>query len=402
MASSLALVATCALRLVAGASYFDLGGSSEVRAKVVGYGGGTDAEIEVDPIVGMSFVERSMAGSVAYLPRVLFTTFDLGSPSLLHRLTGNADWTFSRPWKLSTTLSGSYGTTAFLSLQPPVPGSASSIAPIPVSTSLDYADGSVSVVVLGPLVRGLDLRVAVTGYVSGSLSSADRQQLPFQETISSAASLGWRLDRTETLSTGFSGSWTHFDPGVPTSILQLDETWFHAFAAPAANPTEPQQQSVPRAAPPTFHAGAGLALAGERVASSTETSWRFLPVANVGIAGQVSEPQLRGTLDLRFQPFVDPVTAESYERFDADAVVTWTFLVDWTLAAYLRAGIAVEGTQDGQKVLSGEARLTWPQREIWQVFAGARGFRQTPVPGLAGYSEVSVFGGASLRLHERL
>jgi hypothetical protein len=356
LTGSAAVVSAALLRLAVGdALFYDASVRTEARAwsqpTIVG-------EVEANPRLGLALESREYSLAAAYFPALLLQD-QVVSFHALHRASVTGAWRVDPPWQLNATAAGAYGTNNLLVQQQTTAGDSTRPQSLPSVTTVPYASASLVLGMSGRVDPLLETSVSIGGFIDGGSDSRAQTSLPLQRGGTLAASLDWTVSRNDVLVTRLNASVTSLTLGTTDAIGVLTETWRHTFV--------PDLQAWITGGP---------AVMSHRTSPSTAP--RLAAHGEAGVASRIVDPALEGSLILRAAPLADRITGAVYERGDVDASLSWRPTVGWLVKMGWSGGLVLDGDQSGQKLAQAEGRITWSERDSWEISVGMRGVWQEP------------------------
>jgi hypothetical protein len=353
---------------------------------------GLEGRIELDPRLGLSWLDRGVELRADYFPRL--TVQDQASGLLtLHRASANGNWQLSSTtWRALASVDGAYGTSDVLTLAlPSQPGQP--VQPIPAVTTLPYGSGEVAVGLTGMLSPRQRLATKLSAAIAGGTDPAARTLLPLDRTGRFTADLEWTASPLDTLVSGLS-----FEFSSIAAIHQPDGQ----IANDVMNGYVVVSEAWRRALTPDtlLRLRAGPTLMGHRFGN--QTTWTFLPSGEIGIRDQWWR-RVDVDLGVVALPMVDRISGALYERADATVALAWHPTATWVLSVTGSGGIVAQGPQAGGRIAGGDIRMAWSPVSWWDVGTGIRGAYQMPRgPGASDFKEGSAYVSMTLRNRDRL
>jgi hypothetical protein len=369
-----ALVAAALLRLAAAqVATWDaaLDGSTRGRAPDPGEQTG---EVSVGARAALGLEGRRHGATVAYLPRAVFLT-ETGRVTALHAGLLSTEWRYAPRWRAEASATGSYGERDFLLADVTLPataggapapgatpGTPSPVAPaeplpVPTLARLPYASGALTLGVAGAPGPRSAVRLSVRGGVEGGTTAAARAAYAERRNAGFSAGHEWTVSRRDVLESTLDGTGARFVRGPTTAVAALTVTWRRELSA---------RTGVWIGAGPTMEAEAED---GERTALVAAGG-------EAGIRHRLFRPIVEGGASVRVAPVIDRISGTAYHRADGTAAVQWQATTGWLLRGIAAAGVATNGPQQGDRVVSGEAEAAWSRLDRWTTAFGVRWLRQ--------------------------
>jgi len=234
---------------------FSLGFRTELRSGHPGTTGSATTDVELDPVAATRVPFANGGLTLAYEPRLfIIASAAPQHVSYLHRARLMVDGEATPRWRLSLTVRGSYGEYDFLPLSTVLPGTTSSgstgqagsSGPPPSTPSPSTPIPSVSSIPNERFVRVVDLNATAGithlfsprlswlfsgGYqLSGGVDATAQQSLPLQQGPLLTTGPRWILGPNDSLGVLLTGSDTRFTSGPRSAIVNLTNTWSHAWS----------------------------------------------------------------------------------------------------------------------------------------------------------------------------
>ena len=381
VAGAFAATVSCVVRMaLGGTTSYDASLETIGRLRTQVATEGVLKELELDPRLGLGWVDGRDELGAAYHPRLLLQQED-SELQVLHQASLTGARQLDGRWRATASLNGSYGTTDLFLLTVPVAGTsqttpppsttgstapptAQPIQPVPSLARLKYVSGEATVQVVGASLGRFRLIGNLTAGIAGGADPVARASLPLERSGSLASTLEWIASGLDVFATDVGVTLTSFETGITDGYALATETWRHALS--------PDVQ---------FRLGAGPAVTIQNAAG--QTTWGFGPAGGVAV-----HDHYLTTLDLDLgvlaTPLVDRVSGNVYDRADATAVATWHPAAAWTAALTGTAGIVLQGPDEGDEIAAGDLRVGWMASPHFGVTIGASGLTQRPHAAGAG------------------
>ncbi len=351
------LPALLAGMLLAASPTYDVSLRSEARASTDGEGDG-----QLNPALSFNLPLGHLSLLAEYTPRILL--FEPGTSkkiSVLHSGHFAAEQRFGRATRLVVDQQVSYGENTFSFL---VTG-ADLTQPSFDRVNFDrlsqlppflYFSETTRLSIDQALSRKVLLSVAASYGIAGGADSAARALAPVQRLSRLRLILGWELGTHDGLFAAVDGSTDFFSSSQRSYLLDAGGGWRHQFSKYT-----------------DFDIAAGGA-AGRDVNTDFIEN-RLYPYFAAAIRRrfvQGARDVLRGSLNVRLAPAIDPISGRIYLRADTFGTLNYFPILHLGLTAIAGGAIAVSGPLQGQKLGFGGAGVVYEFSPYLSLSTGMR------------------------------
>lgn len=401
--ASLLLVALPALAIDV---RYGVGVRSEVRARTplpgdlgcaLSADGGMPAcltgDLELDPLLDLSLAGDTTTLTLQYAPTLIWREPQTGSQSRLLPLQ-NGTIGLTRRWSqavFTLTENAAWGLADIGALRTDPSQPLTAVNPVQTLGGVPYLRSATLMTLDGTASSRVSLGASAGFSISGS-PEGTQNGLPLQYGPSGAFRLRWLATRVDALTTGANLFSARFITGQEQLIATLTETW-----------------DRPLSRTWSLSLGAGAALTREVVVEMQGVPGTYLEVLPVASASMNWNDEIFGTqpvrlgVSARLAPFADRFTGAVYERLEGRLQGDWRPARNWVVTAAGSGALAVPigmVQQAGDKLVSGEAAVTWTAQPWLLLQASARVlWTEQPRSGIPG--QVQAAGVVSVTIREQ-
>jgi hypothetical protein len=302
---------------------------------------------------------------------------------------------FTQKWsKALFTLSedGAWGLADIGAIRnPDDPGqTGTAVNPVQTLAGVPYLRSATAMTLEGQLSNRVTLGGGAGFSISGS-PDGTTNGLPLQYGPNGSLRLRWLATRLDALTTAAAVFSSHFLTGQDQLVTTLTETW---------------DRPVTRTW--SISLGGGAALTREVVTAMQGTPGTYIEILPVGSASsswndKFGTQPVRLGVSVRLAPFADRFTGFVYERLEARVQGDWKPGRDWAVTAAGSGALAVaigRAEQKGDRLVSGEAALTWTARQ-WLLLQASARVLWTEQPRLGVPGQVQAVGVISVTVREQ-
>jgi hypothetical protein len=416
-----ALVAASLLGAAPVELQLELGAQTAARSVVTGTV--RTAAVEVVPRIalGASSRDGDLRFTAAYDPAILQADDGRGVWQVLHRGLLRAEVQASETWRLTTSVSGSYGTSDPLFTLRAQPGTFSLI---PTNLPLQTASGEVALALDGRHGERTSTRSVLVAFGSGGADATARADFPAMLGVRGETGVGWKASRRDLLSARLSGTAMTITPDGRAAFGIATGTWRRDLArnvAAWAGAGGGASWSLPRGGvartAPAFSAELGVShsprarvaaerppleprppYAAEGSAATPRNEPRPLredetvepppeagePLPEVLIPAERAIDRLSEELVARVTPSVDRSSGAVGEQAEATLLGQWRASESWTLSAGATGGVLLLESAGTPLIGHVELKAAWAFARSASIAWGLAGSWQRPTSDAAG------------------
>jgi hypothetical protein len=344
---------------------------------------GPVVDLETTPTVKIGGHSRQWEISASYAPR--FTLLQIGAgaqPAVLHGASVGATL-HDRIISISFYEDASYGDQTFTSLAPDptiAPG-APQLQPIPAAEIIHYASSRTGCSARLSALRRWIFGAQFEYLLSGGVDASSRAAVPFQSGPHAAISAMYAASRGDSVTASFDVSRALFSSGEDDVLVQLTESWRHAFGRDMESTL-----------------GAGIGWAATRDGALDSIHSVAYPVVKAALARRFRPPRVETGLSLQLSPVVNRLNGVVGESLEGTATARWSPTRALTVQGQLGAARSIQGTQAGAlaRVLD-EVAVSYRLSELVELRGGARSAWTSTLGADASPLQWVVFAGATIR-----
>lgn len=356
-------------------------------------GGCVTGDVELDPILDLSLGGDTTTFTLQYAPTLIWREPQTGTQSRLLPLQAGRVGLLQKWSKALFTLTedAAWGVADIGALRTDTTQPITAVNAVQTLGGVPYLRSATLATLEGTLSNRVTLGGAAGFSISGS-PEGTQNGLPLQWGPSGSARMRWLATRIDSLTTGATLFSARFATGQEQLISTLTESWERQLSRTWS-----------------FSLAGGAALTREVVIAMQGTPGTYIEVLPVGSASMNWNDEVFGTqvvrlgVSTRLAPFADRFTGAVYERLEGRVQGDWKPGRDWAVTAAGSGAIAVPiglVQQAGDKLVSGEAAVTWTAKPWLLLQASARVlWTEQPRSGISG--QVQAAGVVSVTVREQ-
>jgi hypothetical protein len=395
----IALLALLPALLLADAATYELLARTEARetSSVPGEQGSVHAQVlQLDLTGNANFQLGGWALSAGYSPRILLFLPDQANPS---GVTGFntavliAALQITPRQLLTLTQTAAYGTQDNSPLSAAAPGTTPAQQLLSLNPRLPLVEILATITATSQATHQQKLSPFITTTevasftLSGGADALAREFLPFQHSLVGAATLAWRIDKTDSLTLASTVSGTNFTDHSRSRVAAATLGWSTVFARAT-----------------TFAITAGSSFSHSSGNAQARSGWQPAATGAVTLASVLSDGPEKLSYSLRagVSTVIDPLGDGVFELGDARASLIFEPSRQLSLSATGAGGRALTGgAQAGQSVATLDVSGTLKLSTDLLISVGARGSWQALPPGEIGAAGTHWAGYAALTVTDR-
>ncbi|MFT3710221.1 MAG: hypothetical protein QM817_21550 [Archangium sp.] len=380
---------------------YGVGARTELRTRTPlpgDQGTGITGDLELDPTLDLALLFDTSALAMQYAPTLIWREPQTGG-RLLPLQRGRIG--FTQKWSkalLTLTEDGAWGLADIGALRnPDDPSQVGQVNAVQTLGGVPYLRSATSFTLDGQVSNRVSLGggagFAVSGSPDDGTGTTNANAMPLQYGPSGSARVRWLATRIDALTTQSTVFFSRFLTGQEQLVSTLTESW---------------DRQLSRTWSISLAGGAALTREVVTATQMQGTPGTYIEILPVGSAssswgGKFGTQTARLGVSARLAPFADRFTGFVYERLEGRVQGDWKPGRDWAVTAAGSGALAVaigRAEQQGDRLVSGEAAVTWTARQ-WLVLQASARVLWTEQPRLGIPGQVQAVGVVSVTVREQ-